>query len=992
MLRAVAVSTRSTKGAKRPPDAPRLESRGHRYFSTECAPTFASDRLANRRRHSSLNPIVKTHFRRFALCAAIVSVVTLFAGMISRADAAEYAGYTALDQSQPVSFDGNTVKWNGKIFTLDENTLFLDNRLDHAKVAGNPYAFNNLKDAATALKNGTAEKPMLLLTAPGVYWVDDPDDPAIRTGGGGGGPYGMTIACNHLYFYGLNTVRENVVFAVNRGQTQGSAGNFTMFQIQGTGLKSENVTFGNYCNVDLKFPLNPALNRAKRVDAITQAQLFSYSGGDGVAINTGFVSRLNLSPFARTYLNCHIESSGHAGGSGVFIGCTLEFYNFNFSSGRFFDCDITITPISSAMEGRPVFKFGFTDGTGNAGVCVDTRFHRSQEMIARNVAAEISWDRVPQSELTRGYQHNVTLDGKPYVIQEASTPGATVVIPAGSELLKAFKVVHDGKTYYNVPNVSNGVDPFGYTPAIKAAAVAAGKNEDYYLSIPTAAALRVAGAPAAPADLGAPATPAAPAAPAVAAAPGGRGGRGAPAGRGARGGPGFPGFGGASAPVTIRSDQTTATLTCSVTPAAYASSAALGKWQFTANKPGMVQITPGANNTITVAGTNNTTEAADVIIVAKNELGLEACARVTVEPGFIEPPKFARDPAITPPASGRVTLGYDLGLSAKKGLTDESVIIWYRCTDAQGANPLKVAVSRRGRPETAYILSEGDVGSYLMATIQPKSSLSEAGPMQTVYSRSVVAKDDVKVHVIDTDFQNFPSDAQPKIIPGTWTLDGYAPPETGSKNSTRFAASPGSWTYGRGESGSLNYYGLDETARGARLFYTPAGSKYGDMTVRAKLAPDKNTGQGFGSATAQFLDVYIKYDLATRTGFGLRIQRLTADEINAIGFDGGGAVAGCAVFLIKVTDGVATPISKKVMTSAFVSECTVDLTVKNGKLLGSVSSSDPVRSGDAFKYLREVKLDAPIENNTYGGTGMLHTGTVGVNSVLVTGWQTSWSM
>jgi len=76
--------------------------------------------------------------------------------MIPRASAADYAGYTALDLSQPVSFDGATVKWSGKSFTLDENTLFLDYRLDRAKLAGNPYAFNNLKDAKAALKNGTA--------------------------------------------------------------------------------------------------------------------------------------------------------------------------------------------------------------------------------------------------------------------------------------------------------------------------------------------------------------------------------------------------------------------------------------------------------------------------------------------------------------------------------------------------------------------------------------------------------------------------------------------------------------------------------------------------------------------------------------------------------------------------------------------------------------------------------------------------------------------
>jgi VCBS repeat-containing protein len=886
--------------------------------------------------------------------AVIILTGGLWIGMLPGVGAAEYAGYRALDPSQPVSFDGTTVKWNGRTFVLDDNTLFLDYRLERAQLVGHPHAFNNLKDAVAKLKHGTAEKPMLLLTAPGVYWVDDPDDSVIRRGGSGGGPFGMTIACDHLYFYGLNTKRENVVFAVNRGQTQGSAGNFTMFQIQGTGLKSENVTFGNYCNVDLKFPLVPSLGRKRRADAIAQAQLFSYNGGDGVAINSAFVSRLNLLPFARTYLNCHIESSGHAGGQSTYIGCTLEFYGTNFSGGRnYFNCDIYLKPSMAGVRGRSTHRFGFVDGTGAGGVAVDTRFHRSQEMIDAGVTAEVSWDRVPQSPLTRGYQHNVTMDGKPYVIQEAATPGATIVLPANSDLLKAFKVTHGGQSYYNVPNVSAGTDPFVYTPAIKAAAVAAGKNENFYLSIPTSAALRPTGAPA----------------------PFGRGG----------------GIGGNAGPITtIRSGQTTANLTVSVTPAAHASSAALGKWHYTASNPSVVEITPGANNSITVAGKNSTAAPVEVIITAKNDLAIEACARVKVEPAFVAPPTFAQAPVITPPAEGRVTLRYALNLGSNLR-TDESLITWYRCTDAQGANPLKVAVSRRSKPEIAYTLSEGDVGSYLMATIQPKHSVSEAGPTQTVYSSSAVTKGDVKVHVIDTDFQNLPTDSQPRILPATWTLDGATAPETGRNNTPGFAANPNSWTYGPGQAGSIDYHGLYQTARGARLFYTPAGDNHGDMTVRAKFAPNKNTGQGFGSATNQFLDIYIKYDLATRTGYGLRIQRLTTEEIDAIGFKGAGAVAGCAFFVVQHKDGVATPVSKKIMSSAFVSECTVELKVKNGRLLASASSTDETRSGDAFDYPREVQFEVPIENNRFGGTGMHFTGTVGVNAVHVTGWRTSWN-
>lgn len=202
--------------------------------------------------------------------------------------------------------------------------------------------------------------------------------------------------------------------------------------------------------------------------------------------------------------------------------------------------------------------------------------------------------------------------------------------------------------------------------------------------------------------------------------------------------------------------------------------------------------------------------------------------------------------------------------------------------------------------------------------------------MQTVYLRSAVAKGDVKVHGIETNFQNFPTDSQPKILPGTWTLDGALAPESGRNNTPGFAANPNSWTYGPAQAGSIDYHGLYQTARGARLFYTPAGDKHGDMAVRAKFAPNKNTGQGFGSATNQLLDVYIKYDLASKTGYGLRIQRLTTEEINAIGYKGAGAVAGCAFFLVKHENGVATPVSKKVMSSAFVSECTVELTARNG--------------------------------------------------------------
>ncbi len=872
-------------------------------------------------------------------------IVSLFATLVSAAPAKKaYATYTSLDKTEPITFDGEKVTWQGKSFTLDENTIFLDYRLEESQISNNPYAFNNIKDAVAALKNGTEDNPMMMLTAPGVYWVDDPDDPEIRVPKPGEYfPVGMSITCNHLYFYGLNTNPDNVVFAVNRGQTQGASGNFTMFSINGKGLKSENVTFGNFCNVDLEFPLAPKLNREKRAEAIAQAQLFMYRSRDGVAVNTNFISRLNLLPFAMTYLNCHLESSGHASFfNSVYIGCSFKLYNVNFASGKFFDCDIYLTPFTSNYKNKETYEFGFVDGRGNGLVCVNTRFHRSKDLVDSGISAEVSWDRIPQSKTTRSYQYNVTLDGKPYVIQEYTTPGATVVIKEDSELLKAYQLQYDNKTYYNVPNILSGIDPFNYTNKVKAAAVADGKPENYYLSIPMALSLQLD----------------------------------------------------AKSNSTIRSTQTEAILLYKILPAEYAKSTALGEWLFSTKNPSNAQyvsIADNKNGTITVAGTNKTREAVDVIIVARNTLGIEAAFELTIEPPYTDAPEFMREPEITKPENGSVKLDYKLNLD---GLEDESLITWYRCNDTNDSNPLKVSVTRLNNPENNYNLSKGDAGYYLKAVIQPKHKLCEPGEETTIYSDFKVAAEDVKTNRINTNFHNLPTDPQPAILPGTWTLDGYFAPECYDDDlnppKPRYEPNNDSWKFALEHRGNEEYAGLEQSKRGARLFYTQAGASFGNMKLKASFAPKKTSGAGFGSATDQFLDVFIKFDLASMSGYALRIERLSTTEVNDLGFDGDGATAGCAFSLIKYEKGKTTLLTKKMMSSAFVTESLVDMKVVDGKLYASVTSTKKDRSGDRYKYPREVNLDAEINENGFGGTGMLFTGTTGSNAVKVLHWETEW--
>lgn len=170
--------------------------------------------------------------------------------------------YHSLDPRQPIRFTGDRIIFKGDTIPLGPKAFFIDGALPDSIVARHPYVFNSVNKAAAQLTHGTEAAPMMLYLAPWVYWIDDPDDPAVRTPKEGTTPYGLVINCEWLHFQGLTDNPENVVLACNRGQTIGAQGNFTMFRFIGQGTRAENLTFGNYCNVDLVYPLKPALGRA----------------------------------------------------------------------------------------------------------------------------------------------------------------------------------------------------------------------------------------------------------------------------------------------------------------------------------------------------------------------------------------------------------------------------------------------------------------------------------------------------------------------------------------------------------------------------------------------------------------------------------------------------------------------------------------------------------------------------------------------------------
>lgn len=191
-----------------------------------------------------------------------------------------------------------------------------------------------------------------ILISPSVYWLDNPDDKEIRRPDKGEStPFAMKLRLNKVRLKGLSDNAEDVVLAVNRGQTQGADGNYTMLHITGNDVSAENITFGNYCNVDLQYPRNTKLNRAKRKDAIVQAQLAICHGDRYHFSNCRFISRLNLCPFVgvphSTYENCYFECTDDAlSGTGTYHTCRFTlfsskpFYTTSGEGAKFYDCDI----------------------------------------------------------------------------------------------------------------------------------------------------------------------------------------------------------------------------------------------------------------------------------------------------------------------------------------------------------------------------------------------------------------------------------------------------------------------------------------------------------------------------------------------------------------------------------------------------------------------------------------------------------------------------
>ena len=151
------------------------------------------------------------------------------------------------------------------------------------------------------------------------------------------------------------------------------------------------------------------------------------------------------------------------------------------------------------------------------------------------------------------------------------------------------------------------------------------------------------------------------------------------------------------------------------------------------------------------------------------------------------------------------------------------------------------------------------------------------------------------------------------------------------------------------------------------------------MSVTLQVAPCKSAGQGFGSATAQYMDVLLKTDTENLNGYALRIER-TGKYSNAVDFK-----------LIKYTNGLTEAITEPISASCYNTLCTITLKVEGTTLSAHVETTKKQNDEQAAAGLAHVvDLAAEIETNSFGGVGVTHTGTVGANATLLTQLDVVW--
>lgn len=791
---------------------------------------------------------------------------------------------------------------------FDTTNYHYDYLVDSSLPADDPAdkKFKTLQAAYAAAPAGTRDRPTIIGVKPDVYLMHVGPD----------APYSIQITKNNITIVGLTDDRRKVVFADNRGNKEGANNNGYIFDINADGFSMINLTVVDYANLDYEYPGDHSKDLHMRSPVITQAVAIQMQGDRHIYSHVAFLSRLDTT-FIRTtrsyFTNVFIEGTDDfLGGGTVGVIKDSEIY-FPTGNGVMSASGLTfINTVFKASRGLEFYK-----GFGNPDTLIDCIMPVN---TPKSPVAWMAWDTLPvhQNLFSLTY-HLKDANGRPTRIKDMIKGPATYTLSRelSAEEVKAF----------NPWNLLRAALPNGpvddWDPAGGRERYAADGSDVFRMALSSTTPGRSAGN-----EL-----------------------------------PGAGPFVSRSAAPTVRTGDAGAQLTVTVLPAR----ARDAKITWSAASK-LISLSATTGDSVTVTGNNPTDKAEWVPVRATAPNGFYVHAFVYVEPKFIDPPTFLKQPVIATPIAGKVTVRYLLNFGSHHDLSDQSLITWSQCDNAQCASPREVAVSRGDLPLKTYTLTPGDVGKYLKVSIRPKHNISDPGPEVTAISSKPITRAEVPSPNVNPNFRNFVADQNTAIVNGEWTVTGTFTSVTGDNLVNGYGlrvsnpTGPGGAT--RADAGAAAGRAPNPHSS---LVYVNDGP-VGDETVKVIMTPEKTAGQGFGIAgspddsdpRAQRADIYIKYDPRTRTGYSLRFWRTIQSAEK------------CMFQLYKIDNGVGTPVNdQQELTGVFKPNTTITLSVIGDKLTAKGSNTV---DGDT------LSLEGTITPNSFGGAGVFWSGSVPVGN------------
>jgi uncharacterized repeat protein (TIGR02543 family) len=786
---------------------------------------------------------------------------------------------------------------------VDETHLLLNAYASEGELAS-PYVASTLQTLGTLSEDErtlTLPAGTTVYVAPGVYWTDR----TYREGGVIEGPnIGLSILGENVSFLGLTDDATDTIIAGNRGEggETGLGANGSWYSLGiSTGFHSENITIANYAQEDLVYPRDPSQNIEKRLDSKNHAEVLTRAHGTEAPDRLYFENMRFVG-----YLNMMI---GLAPTRAYFLDSFFQLTDDAIFSGG-----------NVVYENSTFHLFGnhpSFSGAGNGGIAAllgstvvgmpqmtSTDLYLAKQSNAIGPDANALFAVLDTHFTGRiqsvEWENVVREDARHFVSNNTIGDDREPLVISPAEPQTSVTLTGDALNAFKVGDEYNVYNLLKGNDGWDPKGQHDAEWEPY-ANLPYRFVVGATGK-------------------------------------------------------TMHSHQTGDTNRAVLTPAP----APLGSvdladvvWEYdTSLLDGAVDPTTGSL-TLT-ARPNDTGAIIETIATVTLPSGISAGATLRIRPVPVAAPVVSG----TSIAISENTASLDYTLD-QLGYRDVSVIDWYRESGPDTTDGVHIGTMRNDPegffvddPFTQYPLNTYDVGHYLRAVITPKYEFSDAGAPVTVHSTRAVTAADVTDTSLSTDFKNvFITDEGHTTTTGRWFFDQV----TGT-------AVP--WGWGIGTNGTDRIWGLQNNSRtsGTRLVFGQDGD-HRDMSLELNLSTSKVEGQGFGG-NGQFMDIFVKYDAAARTGYGLRVERTPVGGSNA------------TMWTLNRYDGdTLTPLTEPVRTAAFMPKTTISLTVTGATLRVQASTESeltPLQSSQGLSNEVDISWTddtGALGENAAGGFG-----------------------